>query len=151
MIDWSDVLGQLVTQFIRILLPVGIALILKWASELWLKIKEEQPRLSWVLSEAAELGYAVAEEYFRGQKVDPREKMDKDSEFVIRAYDQIEKYLITDLTVENISQLIGNFYDYEVLPVVTPVGSYTVSDVGVSQFHADEASLWDCVRTTFCA
>ena len=80
-----------------------------------------------------------------------REKMDTDSEFVIRAYDQIEKYLITDLTVENISQLIGNFYDYEVLPVVTPVGSYTVSDVGVSQFHADEASLWDCVRTTFCA
>ena len=80
-----------------------------------------------------------------------RQKLETDSEFVIRAYDKIEKYLITDLTVEKISQLIGNFYDYEVLPVVTPTGSYTVSEVGVSQFHADEASLWDCVRTTFCA
>lgn len=77
MIDWSDVLGQLVTQFLRILIPVGIALILKWASELIMKIKAEQPKLYWALSEAAELGYAVAEEYFRGQKVDPREKMDK--------------------------------------------------------------------------
>lgn len=77
MVDWSEVLGELVTQVLRILVPVLIALILKWASELILKIKEEQPKLYWALSEAAEIGYSVAEEYFRGQKVDGKAKLEK--------------------------------------------------------------------------
>lgn len=76
-VDWGIVVGDLVTQVLRIMIPVLIALILKWGSELILKIKEEQPKLHWMLSEAAEIGYAVAEEFFRDKDVDGRTKMEK--------------------------------------------------------------------------
>ena len=79
-----------------------------------------------------------------------RTKIEKDPEFIVNAYDKIERFLITDLTVENISEFVDDFYDYEVLPIVTPTGTYTLSEQSTAQFHPDEASLWDCVRSTFC-
>ena len=79
-----------------------------------------------------------------------RTKIEKDPEFIVKAYDKIERFLITDLTVENISEFVDDFYDYEVLPIVTPTGTYTLSEQSTAQFHPDEASLWDCVRSTFC-
>jgi hypothetical protein len=84
MVDWSEVGGELVTQVLRIMIPVLIALILKWAGDLVMRIKESQPQLYWALSEAAEIGYAVAEEYFRGQKVDGREKLNKAIDHAVR-------------------------------------------------------------------
>ena len=64
MIDWSEVLGELITQGMKILLPVCIALILKWAGELWLKLKEAKPDVAKVLSYAVTLAVQAAEQIF---------------------------------------------------------------------------------------
>ncbi|MBO5570089.1 MAG: LCP family protein [Clostridia bacterium] len=79
-----------------------------------------------------------------------RTKIEKNPEFVVDAFDRIERFLITDLTVENVSEYVDDFYHYEVLPIVTPTGTYTLSEQSTAQFHPDEDSLWDCVHSTFC-
>ena len=66
--DWKMILSELITQFLRILMPVAIALILKWASELWLKFREKNPDLADLIAYAGRVGYAAAEEY--AEKVD---------------------------------------------------------------------------------
>ena len=80
-----------------------------------------------------------------------RERIANDPEFVVRAYDKVERFLITDLTVETVSELVNDFYEYRVQPIMTYEGQYTWSKVETSQFFADEDSLWNCVQSTFCA
>ena len=75
-IDWQALAGEAITQMLRIFLPVCIALILKWAGELWLKIKEARPDLAEVISIAAELGYSTAEDYFRDKDGTGEDKME---------------------------------------------------------------------------
>ncbi len=79
-----------------------------------------------------------------------REKISQDPEFVIRAFDKVERFLITDLTVETITELVNDFYEYQVQPVMTYEGTYSLSAVETSQFFADKDSLWNCVKNTFC-
>lgn len=67
-IVWSDVIGELVTAILKIMVPILITLILKWGVELYKKIKEGNPQLAGLLKNAAQLGYATAEEYFRNQE-----------------------------------------------------------------------------------
>ncbi len=79
-----------------------------------------------------------------------RVKYENNPGFVADAYEKIEPFLVTDLTVENMSEMVKNFYEYELLPVLTPTGSYTLSERETAEFHADEDSLWSCVRSAFC-
>ena len=67
MVDWNVVLGELITQGLRILLPVGIALILKWATELWLKVKEQKPEIAELLQYAVAVATRAAEQEFGGK------------------------------------------------------------------------------------
>ena len=80
-----------------------------------------------------------------------RKKIEKNPEFVIDAFDRVEPFLVTDLTVETVSHLVNDFYEYEVLPIVTPSkGTYTVSVRDTAEFNVDEEDLWNCVHSTFC-
>ena len=80
-----------------------------------------------------------------------RKKIEKNPEFVIDAFDRVEPFLVTDLTVETVSHLVNDFYEYEVLPTVTPSkGTYTVSVRDTAEFNVDEEELWKCVHSTFC-
>lgn len=79
-----------------------------------------------------------------------RGKIEKNPEFVVDAFDKVERFLITDLTVETVSHLVNEFYEYEVQPIVTLTGTYTLSELSRAEFHPDEAALWDSVRTAFC-
>ena len=75
-VDWNLVLSEAITQALRIMLPVCIALVLKWAGELWLKIKQDHPHVEWAVETAAEIGYAAAEEYFKGVSGEGVSKLD---------------------------------------------------------------------------
>ena len=61
MVDWSQILGDLITQGLRIIIPVFIALIAKWAIELYLKIKAEQPNIIPLLDYLVEQAVLAAE------------------------------------------------------------------------------------------
>ena len=83
-VDWNAIAGQVITAVLKILIPVFVALVLKWAGELWLKIKGEAPELAEVLSFAAELAVEAAEQIFGAGKGEEKK------EYAIRA---VEKYL----------------------------------------------------------
>lgn len=74
----------------------------------------------------------------------------KDPDFTMRAFRTVEKFLCTDLTVENVSRMLDNLNEYEILPAITPDGAYQEGE-DFAEFIVDEASLWDCVHTVFCA
>ena len=63
-IDWTVVIGDIMTQILRIVLPLFVALIIKWAVELYHKIKTEQPEWTPVLEYAAEMAVLAAEQIF---------------------------------------------------------------------------------------
>ena len=63
-IDWNVITGELITASLKVLLPVCVALILKWAMELWLKIKASRPDLAEILSYAARTAVYAAEQVF---------------------------------------------------------------------------------------
>ena len=78
-----------------------------------------------------------------------RELAAKDPDFTMRAFRTVEKFLCTDLTVENVSNMLENLNEYQILPTMTPDGVYQMGEE-FAEFIVDETSLWDCVRTVFC-
>lgn len=78
-----------------------------------------------------------------------RRALESDPDLAVKAFDKAERFLCTDLTVENVSKMVDEMCEYEVLPVVTPGGKY-VSGEKTAEYYVDDASLWDCVYSTFC-
>jgi anionic cell wall polymer biosynthesis LytR-Cps2A-Psr (LCP) family protein len=74
----------------------------------------------------------------------------KDPDFTMRAFRAVEKFLCTDLTVDNISRMLENINEYEVRPAVTPKGAYQEGE-RFAEYNVDEHSLWECVHSVFCA
>lgn len=66
MVDWNVVVGDVVTQVLRVIIPVCVALVLKWAVEVWTKVKTEKPDLAAVLDYAVDLAVHAAEQIFGG-------------------------------------------------------------------------------------
>lgn len=74
-VNWNDIAGQVMTEVLRILVPVLVVLVLKWIVEIWKHLKEKHPELAELISYAAQLGYAAAEEYFRNREATGEDKM----------------------------------------------------------------------------
>ena len=79
----------------------------------------------------------------------------RNTDLAVDAFRAIDRFLCTDMTVNNISEIVNNLVEYEILPVVTPSGTYSQTDRYVeglyhAEFQVDEKSLWDCVRSVFC-
>lgn len=64
MVDWSSIIGECLTQLLRILLPLAIALIIKWAIELYHRVKSDHQEWEPVLEYAAETAVLAAEQIF---------------------------------------------------------------------------------------
>ena len=105
MVDWSEIAGELITQALRILLPVFIALILKWAGELWLRFKENQPDWAYAISKGAEIGYYAAEEYFHNH---PGEE-GKMEYAIEEAHRYIKEAFGVDIDLQTIADAIANY------------------------------------------
>ena len=61
-VDWNLILGDLMTQFLRVLIPVLIALIAKWAIQVFEMIKQNQPDFALVLQTAVNQAVIAAEQ-----------------------------------------------------------------------------------------
>lgn len=75
-VDWNLIAGEVMTQMLRILLPVVIVLIFKWIVEIWTKLLEKNPKLAEAILLAGRIGYAAAEEYFRDLDTTGEDKME---------------------------------------------------------------------------
>lgn len=94
-VDWNVVIGEMMTQILRVIIPVCVALVLKWAVELYHKIKADKPEWVPVLEYAAEVAVLAAEQIF-GQG-----KGDEKKQYAIRTIENIlgEYGLVVDVDV----------------------------------------------------
>ena len=79
-----------------------------------------------------------------------REASADDPDLATRIFKAVEKFINTDLSVENVSTLLSNLNEYTILPAVTADGIYQPGE-RFPEYILDEASLWECVRSVFCA
>lgn len=70
--EWNVILGELMTQLLRVLIPVLVALIAKWAIQLYEEIKKNQPDFGQVLQTAVNIAVMSAEQML--QTEDGRKK-----------------------------------------------------------------------------
>lgn len=73
----------------------------------------------------------------------------RDPDFTMRAFRAVEKFLCTDLSVDNVSKILDNLNEYEILPTLTPGGEYRMGEQ-YAEYYMDTASLWECVHKAFC-
>ena len=107
-VNWTVLIGDLLTQVLRLMLPVCIGLVLKWAGDLWLRIKEARPDLAYAISKGAEIGYYAAEEYFHNHPAETG-KMDYAIE---SAHEYIKEAFGIDIDLKVIRDAIADYGIY---------------------------------------
>ena len=63
-VDWNAVAGEIMTQILRVVIPLFVALVIKWAVELYHKLRTEYPEWLPVLDYAAEVAVLAAEQIY---------------------------------------------------------------------------------------
>lgn len=63
-VDWKIVLGDVMTQALRIILPFLAAVIIKWAVELYQQIKANRPDIASILAYFAEQAVFASEQIY---------------------------------------------------------------------------------------
>ena len=63
-VNWNVILGDAVTQMLRVIIPVCIALVLKWAIQVYEEIKKNQPDFAKVLKVAVDTAVIAAEQLY---------------------------------------------------------------------------------------
>lgn len=79
-----------------------------------------------------------------------REALNTDSEFVVKLVEKLGEYLQSDLTVQQLSALLTRLDSSEVLPIRSPEGDLIVGAEHY-EFYVDEDSLWELVKSVYCA
>lgn len=77
-----------------------------------------------------------------------RETIAKDPKLAETGIKGAADYLCTDLSMSRLTDLFKKVGEYEVLPSVSLKGEYQEGNDFI--FRADDAALWECVRSTFC-
>ena len=73
----------------------------------------------------------------------------KNQDLATQAFKAIDPFLTTNLSVNQISEIIDDLVNYEILPVISPEGELVMGEEHV-EFYPDDASVWECVYTAFC-
>jgi anionic cell wall polymer biosynthesis LytR-Cps2A-Psr (LCP) family protein len=79
-----------------------------------------------------------------------RSALSQDQDLAVKAFKRVDPFLCTDLSVDDVSKIVDNLCNYEILPVVTPTGVYTEGE-RFAEYILDETALWDCVHSVFCS
>ena len=75
--------------------------------------------------------------------------MKENENLAVDAFKAIDRFMCTDLTVNDISDMVNQLCEYEILPVISPEGE-VIKGEKYAEFHVNDASLWSCVKSTFC-
>ena len=87
--------------------------------------------------------------YLAGFTEAAREAVKENEDLAVDTFKAIDRFLCTDMTVNDISQVVDQLCEYTVLPVVSPDGELVMGEK-YAEFYVDADSLWDCVKSTFC-
>lgn len=74
---------------------------------------------------------------------------DSDSEFVLKLVEKMSEHLQTDLTAQQLSDLIQSLDQSQISPIRVAEGEL-LTGAEHYEFFADEASLWEIVQQAYC-
>ena len=89
---------------------------------------------------------ARQESYIRQLSVQLDEKLQKDQNFAVDAYDALQPYLTTSMAK---GQLVYEAKDYTRLDTIKPDGTYQVGEDGFMEFYPDADALQQAVLQLF--
>lgn len=69
-----------------------------------------------------------------------RGSMGKDTKLLAKTYDEVAPYLVSDCSLNTISNMLSRYEDYEVRQFVTPKGENVLGGE-YYEFHVDEEAL----------
>ena len=78
-----------------------------------------------------------------------RAAFDSDSEFTVRLLEKLSEFLQSDLTAQQLSDLVTRLDKSEVSPIRYAEGELKKGEE-YYEFYADEASLWAMVKEAYC-
>lgn len=78
-----------------------------------------------------------------------RAAFDSDSEFMMKLLEKLSEYLQSDLTAQQLSDLVTQLDNAEVSPIRYAEGELKLGEQ-YYEFYADEASLWKMVKEAYC-
>lgn len=78
-----------------------------------------------------------------------KEAINTDSEFVVKLLEKLGDYLQSDMTGQQLSDLITRLDNSEISPIRYPEGKL-VMGAEHYEFYVDEDSLWEIVKSAYC-
>lgn len=88
------------------------------------------------------------EEFIQGFLTAFHEKMESGDSFIVRTYEKLSDYMVTDCSVNSASSLLEKYSEYELKEIVTPKGENTKGKEFM-EFYLDEDALDQLVVEMF--
>lgn len=89
-------------------------------------------------------------QYMNSFQSQARKAFNSDSEFAMKLVGKLSEYLQSDLTAQQLQDLVTLLDHAAVSPILAPEGKLLKGEQ-YYEFYADEGSLWDMVHTAYCA
>lgn len=87
--------------------------------------------------------------YMDGFQRAARAAVNSDSEFIMKVVEKLGEYMQTNLTGNQLIEMLEQLDTYEVAPIRVPEGELRIGGE-YYEFYVDEASLWENVKAVFC-
>lgn len=89
-------------------------------------------------------------QYMNSFQVQARKAFNSDSQFAMKLVGKMSEYLQSDMTAQQLQDLVAKLDNAVVSPIRAPEGKL-IQGEQYYEFYPDEASLWDMVHTAYCA
>lgn len=88
--------------------------------------------------------------YLESFQKQAQKAFDSESEFAMKLVEKLGEYMQTDLTAQQLSDLMQSLDQSRILPIHTAEGELIVGTQQYYEFFVDEGSLWEIVKQTYC-
>ena len=89
-------------------------------------------------------------QYMNSFQAQARKAFHSDSEFAMKLVAKLSEYLQSDLTAQQLQDMVTMLDNAAISPIRAPEGKLVLGEQ-YYEFYADESSLWDMVHTAYCA
>ena len=88
-------------------------------------------------------------QYMDSFQVQARKAINTDSNFVMKLLEKLSEYLQSDMTAQQLSELVTRLDQGEIAPIRAAEGELKLGEE-YYEFYVDKASLWELVRAAYC-
>ena len=88
------------------------------------------------------------EEYMENFVTAFNEKVKEDDTFVLKTYEDVSPYVVSDCSINSFSAMLNRYADYTLREIVTPSGENVLTE-DYMEFHVDEKALEELIMNMF--